>query len=41
MYKTKLKASVPSQYERPMMGLSTAKNFITTNAVEVGGLGGY
>jgi hypothetical protein len=35
--KTKLKASVPFRDERPVMGLSSGKNFITTNAVEVGG----
>ncbi|WIA21702.1 hypothetical protein OEZ85_000868 [Tetradesmus obliquus] len=33
--KEKLKAPVPARTEKPIMGLTSNKNFITTNAVEV------
>lgn len=33
--KEKLKAPVPKRDEKPVMGLKSSKNFITTNAVEV------
>jgi hypothetical protein len=35
MLKTKTRAPVPKRDEKPVMGLSSNKNFITTNAVEV------
>lgn len=35
MPKTKLRAPVPLRNEAPIMGLTSNKNFITTNAVEV------
>jgi hypothetical protein len=33
--KTKLKPGVPARDERPTMGITSNKNFIATNAVEV------
>lgn len=35
MTKTKLRAAVPKRDEKPTMGLTSNKNYITANAVEV------
>lgn len=33
-YTDKLRATVPSKDDRPIMGITTTKNFVTANAVE-------